>query len=120
MQSPLGPLVIKATAEGYTPGTTDTGNGETNAYHGYRFKLLTRQGTTAPGGAYNYMADGNMIGGFALIAYPAKYGASGIMTFAVSHDGTVYETDLGLETASAAKQIDTFDPDSSWKKAEVE
>ena len=120
LQSPLGPLVIKATAEGYTPDTTGSGNGETNAYHGYRFKLLTRQGTNAPGGAHSYMVDGNMFGGFAILAYPVKYGASGIMTFAVSHDGAVYETDLGPETASAAKQIDTFDPDSSWKKAEVE
>ena len=118
--SPLGPLVIEATAEGYTPSTSGGDGDATNAYHGYRFKLLKKQGADAPGGAHDYMVGDQMIGGFAVLAYPAKYGASGIMTFVVSHDGVVYEIDLGPETEAEAKAIDSFNPDSDWKKSETE
>lgn len=118
--SPLGPLVAEATSEGYKPQASDQEGDETSAYHGYHFKLLTRQGADAAGGAHDYVVAGNMIGGFAVLAYPAKYGASGIMTFAVSHDGTVYETDLGPETEAAVKAIDEFNPGSDWEKAAPE
>lgn len=118
--SPLGPLVVNATAEGYTPQTGGAEGDETNAYHGYRFKLLTRQGADAPGGAHDYAVGDAMIGGFGVLAYPAKYGASGVMTFAVSHDGAVYETDLGPDTASEAKAINEFNPDGDWKKVDPE
>lgn len=116
--SPLGPLVVVAASEGYAPKATGPDSDETNAFHGYRFKLLTRQGADATGGAHDYMVNGKMIGGFAVLAWPAKYGASGIMTFAVNHDGQIYETDLGPDTQSAAKQIDTFNPGPDWSRVE--
>lgn len=119
-QSPLGPLVAEAAREGYTPKTEGTESDETNAYHGYRFKILSSQGPNAPGGAYDYVVDKKMVGGFAALAYPARYGASGIMTFVVSHDGSVYEADLGPETKSAAHAIKAFDPGEGWKKVELE
>ncbi|MGH9807059.1 MAG: DUF2950 family protein, partial [Terriglobia bacterium] len=76
------------------------------------------QGPSAPGGAYDYLANGKMIGGFALLAFPAEYGNSGIMTFMVNQDGTVYQKDLGPRTAKVAQKIDSFSPDQSWTKAE--
>lgn len=118
--SPLGPLVVAATAEGYAPGAASVGGGETRAFHGYRFKLLTKQGPDASGGAHDYMIDGNMIGGFAALAWPAKYGASGIMTFMVSHEGSVYETDLGPETEAGVAAIDAFNPDRDWTRVDPE
>lgn len=107
--SPLGPLFASARAEGYT------GKGGGRPYHGYLYRLLTAQGPDAQGGAYNYMARGKLIGGFALVAYPAQYGVSGVMTFIVNHDGVVFEKDLGPKTPSAAAAIKTFNPDDSWK-----
>jgi hypothetical protein len=107
-ESPLGPLVARASAEGY-----DT-SGKRVPYHGYYFKILKRQGANAPGGAHDYVADGHMIGGFALVAYPAKYGVSGVMTFLVNQDGIIYQKNLGPDTASMAEQMDSFDPDKSW------
>lgn len=118
--SPLGPLVVRATAEGYAPGATRAGGDGTSAFHGYRFKLLTKQGPDAHGGAHDYMVDGKMIGGFAVLAWPAKYGASGIMAFTVSHDGQVYETDLGPETEARVKTIDVFNPDQDWTRVDPE
>lgn len=115
-QSPLGELVLRATAEGYKPQAGGADKDQTSAYHGYRFKLLLRQGPEAPGGAHDYAVDGNMVGGFAVLAWPAKYGASGIMTFAVSHEGTVYETDLGPQTDKQVQAIAAFSPDDSWVK----
>jgi hypothetical protein len=103
--SPLGELAAQAAAEGYKTG------GAPIPYHGYYYRILTRQGATAPGGAYNYLAKGKMIGGFALIAYPAEYGNSGIMTFLVNHDGTVWQKDLGPKTAKLAQKIESFMPD---------
>jgi len=109
--SPLGPLVARARSEGYNPTA-----GKPIPYHGYYYKILTGQGPSAPGGAYDYVVRGQMIGGFALVAYPAQYGSSGIMTFIVNHDGVVYEKDLGSHTASMAQSMLKFNPDETWKK----
>jgi hypothetical protein len=111
--SPLGPLVADAVREGYKA----KGDGPV-PYHGYYFRILTRQGDKAPGGAVDYVVKGRMIGGFAVLAYPARYGISGVKTFAVGHDGVVYETDLGADTGKAAAKITTFNPDSRWTKVE--
>jgi hypothetical protein len=110
--SPLGDLVAQAAAEGYGTGSTPI------PYHGYYYRILTRQGATASGGAYDYLAKGKMIGGFALIAYPAEYGNSGIMTFMVNQDGTVFQKDLGDRTEKFARRIETFDPAAGWQKVE--
>ena len=110
--SPLGELAAKASAEGYKAGAAPI------PYHGYYYRILKRQGPSAPGGAYDYLANGKMIGGFALLAFPAEYGNSGIMTFMVNQDGTVYQKDLGPRTAKVAQKIDSFSPDQSWTKAE--
>ena len=118
--SPLGPLVAQATREGYKPQTTDDADAETNAYHGYRFKLLDRQGENAPDGSHDYLVDGKMVGGFGVLAYPAKYGASGVMTFAISHAGVLYETDLGPETQTTAEKTVAFDPGPGWKEVKPE
>jgi hypothetical protein len=107
--SPLGEEVAAARAAG--------GNRETG-YYGYRYKLLTAQGKSAPGGAYDYMVRGRMIGGFAAVAWPVKYGDTGVMTFIVSHDGVVYEKDLGPRTATLASGMTRFDPDSTWQKVD--
>lgn len=110
-QSPLGPLVAQARAGGYSPGS---GRGQPHPYYGYYFRMLTAQGPHAPGGAKSYLADGRMTAGFALLAYPAGYGNSGIMTFMVSRDGIVFEKNLGPQTAAIAAKIELYDPDSSW------
>jgi len=112
-QSPLGPLFAKAQAAGYAPGTT----GKPQAFNGYYFRILQAQGPAAKGGAYSYMAHGKMLGGFGLIATPATYGVSGVMTFMVNQDGEVFQRDLGPDTKTAAAQIKSFDPGSGWKKA---
>ena len=109
--SPLGPLVVQARREGYK-GTA----GKPVPYHGYYYKMLTGQGPDAPDGAYDYVVRGKMIGGFALVAYPAQYGVSGIMTFIVNHDGVVYEKDLGPNTAATAQSMTKFNPDKTWKQ----
>jgi hypothetical protein len=88
-------------------------------YFGYHYKILTAQGTSAPGGAYNYVQDGRMTNGFALIAWPVQYGETGVMSFMVSHDGQVFEKDLGKNSASTAEAMKAFDPDSSWKEIDV-
>jgi hypothetical protein len=107
--SPLGSVFAAARAAG---GGADVG------YYGYRYKLLTAQGKNAPGGAFDYVARGRMIGGFAVVAWPVKYGATGVMTFMVSHDGVVYQKDLGPDTDARASAMTRFDPDSTWQKAE--
>jgi hypothetical protein len=112
--SPLGPLVAKAKEEGYGK----TKNAPHEPYHGYLYRILTSQGGDAPGGAYDYVTGGRMIGGFALVAYPARWGVSGVMTFIVSHEGVVYERNLGKATAAIASRMTRFDPDSSWSKAQ--
>ena len=92
-------------------------SGKRTPYHGYYFKILTGQGKDASGGAYSYLAQGHMIGGFAIVAWPAKYGSSGIMTFIVNQDGVVYEKNLGPNTAAEVAKIKSFNPDKSWSKA---
>ena len=113
-QSPLGPLIGMAKKEGYKKKS----GSQPTPYHGYFYKILTAQGKNAPRGAYNYVINGRMVGGFAMVAYPAGYGSSGIKTFIISHDGVVYEKDLGKNTASIAQEMKKFDPDSSWRKVE--
>lgn len=108
--SPLGDLFANASM------TPVTGDKTSRPYFGYRYRILTRQGPNAAGGAFDYIAHGKMIGGFALIAYPADYGLSGVMTFLVNHDGVVFEKDLGAKTAKEAAAIDSFNPDDSWKR----
>ena len=110
--SPLGPLLASAASEGYAKSAHRT----LAPYHGYYYKILTSQGADAPGGAYDYVVNGKMIGGFAVIAYPARYGASGIMSFMINHDGVVYEKNLGRNSASAADALENFNPDASWKR----
>ena len=113
-ESPLGELAAKASAEGYKVGT-----GEPQPYHGYYYRILTRQGPNAPGGEMDYVVNGKMIGGFALVAYPDEYGNSGVMTFVVNHKGEVYQKDLGELTEAIAKRMKEFNPDQTWKKVEA-
>ena len=113
--SPLGELVADARAEGYTKrGSKD----KPIPYHGYYFRMLKKQGQHAPEGAFDYVVGGRQIGGFAVVAYPAEYGNSGVMTFIVNHEGVVYQKDLGKETAKTAKAMTAYDPNESWKKTE--
>lgn len=109
-QSPLGELAAGAAAEGYRASETR------QPYHGYYFKILGRQGPAATGGEADYIAGGNMIGGFAALAYPASHGRSGIMSFIVNHAGTVYQKDLGANTRLVASRIRSFNPDKGWEK----
>jgi hypothetical protein len=111
--SPLGPLVAQAQGEGYRL-TGKAKDAMREAFHGYFFKILTRQGKHAPGGKYNYIINGHMIGGFALVAWPAEYGESGIMTFIVNQQGRVYQQDLGARTDKLAAAMKAYDPDPSW------
>lgn len=110
--SPMGPLVAEAVKEGY--GRNRANPGERRPYHGYYFKLLKSQGSHAPGGARGYIVDGRMTEGFAVIAWPAEYGNSGIMSFLVSRHGVVYERDLGRRTEQIASSMEAFDPDPQW------
>jgi hypothetical protein len=111
--SPLGPFAAAAAAEGYGKGRKNADAGR-QPFHGYFFKLLTRQGYHAPGGKYDYIINGNMIGGFALVAWPAEYGESGVMTFVVNQQGRVYQKDLGQDTAKIAEAMQAYDPDATW------
>lgn len=112
-ESPLGPHFARARAQGYA------GTGKSaDPYHGYYFHILTAQGPAAAGGAYDYLAHGKMIGGFGLVAYPAKWDNSGVMTFVVNQEGVVFQKDLGPNTPTAAKAIRTFNPDETWKRVE--
>jgi hypothetical protein len=131
--SPLGPLVAQARAEGYAAGRSSENaavkpakasegtNGSEEAsrphspYHGYYFKILTRQGANAPGGAFSYLINGHMIAGFALVAYPAEWGNAGVMTFIVNTQGRVYEKNLGPKTAEIATAMKEYNPDPTWK-----
>ena len=111
--SPLGPLVAQARVEGYRHETKILTE-EQSPYHGYYFKILTRQGKHAPGGKYNYIINGHMIAGFALVAWPAEWGNTGVMTFIVNQQGKVYQKNLGPKTASIAQAMTTYDPDNTW------
>ena len=110
-ESPLGKFIASAEAEGYGEQVIQA----REPYHGYFFKLLKKQGDNASGGARNYIIDNRMTIGFALIAFPAKYGNSGVMTFIINQDGIVFEKNLGPRTANIARQIAQYDPDSTWK-----
>src|SRR5208282_541849 len=109
--SPFGPLVADAHAEGYGGKTAE---GSPQPFKGYRFRILTAQGPSAPGGAYSYIINGNMIAGFALVAYPAHWGESGVMTFIVNQWGKVYECNLGEQSADAAEAMVSFVLDEGW------
>ncbi len=108
-QSPLGPAVAKAQADGQSP----------DGHYGYYFRLLYSQGMSAPGGKRDYLVNGRMIGGFGVIAWPVRYGDTGVMTFIVNQDGVVYQQDLGPQTAEKAGRITSFDPDKGWVKADM-
>lgn len=114
-QSPIGPLVASAVAEGYAP-TRD--GAPATPYRGYFYHILAQQTASAAGGAKNYVLNGRMTGGFAFVAYPAEYKSSGVMTFIVGADGVVYRKDLGPNTAALAKAMKEYNPDSTWSKDE--
>jgi len=109
-ESPLGPIMVQARSQGYGAKITTA----PGPYHGYNYRILTAQGKDAPGGAYSYLVKGKMIGGFAVVAYPAEYGNSGIMTFIVNYDGKVFQKNLGPNTAAAAKSMKEYNPDKTW------
>ena len=111
--SPLGPLVAQAQGEGYSVKARMEGAAP-EPFHGYFFKVLTRQAASAPGGKHDYIINGNMIAGFALVAWPAEYGESGIMTFMVNQQGRVYQKDLGAITVKLAPAMKAYDPDKTW------
>jgi hypothetical protein len=114
-ESPLGPLVAEAQGEGYSFAGKAEANPEPQPFHGYYFKILTRQGTHSPGGKYDYVINGNMIGGFAMVAWPAEYGDTGVMTFIVNQQGRVYQKDLGSQTSKLAQKMTEYDPDPTWR-----
>src|SRR5216684_1425804 len=130
--SPLGKLIAAASAEGYVssqgaPGAAGKGGSDKGQapfgrapYHGYYFKILTRQGPHAPGGKYGYIINGNMIAGYALVAYPDKWGNSGVMTFIINQQGRAYEKNLGPNTAKLASAMTEYDPDPTWKLVQVQ
>jgi len=111
-ESPLGPIMVQARSQGYQYTASTPA-----PYHGYYFRILTAQGKDAPGGAYSYMVNGKMIGGFAVVAYPAEYGNSGVMTFIANYEGKVYQKNLGANTAAIAKGMKEYNPDKTWIEA---
>ncbi len=113
-ESPIGPLVAKATAEGYKKDNGDN----PIPFHGYYYKILTGQGRNAPGGARKYLVDGKMTNGFAFLAYPAEYRASGVMTFMINQDGVIVQKDLGSDTATLATKMTQYDPDKTWQEVD--
>lgn len=115
--SPLGPLVAQARVEGYHR-TAKMLNDKQAPYHGYYFKIMTRQGKHAPGGKYNYIINGRMIAGFALVAWPAEWNNTGVMTFIVNQQGKVYQKNLGPRTVKIARAMTTYDPDDTWTPAQ--
>ena len=112
--SPFGPLIAEARGEGYRHESKIMTSAQ-QPYHGYYFKILTRQGSRAAGGKYDYIINGRMIAGFALVAWPAQWGNSGIITFIVNQQGQVHEKNLGPKTAAAVRAMTTYDPDATWK-----
>jgi hypothetical protein len=115
--SPFGPFAAYAKKEGYAKKSSSD---KPQPYHGYFYKILKGQGKNAKGGAYDYVVGGNMIGGFALVAYPAKYGSSGVMTFMVNQDGIVYQKNLGKDSTKIAEAMKVFDPDKTWVKVDMQ
>ena len=114
-RSPLGDLVARAAEEGRPINGTSQ---QPAPFRGYYYKILTGQGASAPGGAKDYAAGGAMTGGFGLVAWPAEYDVTGIMTFMINQSGVMYEKDLGTETAAAARRLTLYDPDSTWTKVQ--
>lgn len=112
-ESPLGALFAQATQQGYHA------SGEHAPYHGYYYKILTKQGANAVGGTADYIVNGKMIGGFALVAYPAEYRNSGVMTFLINYSGTIFQKDLGPNTDEIAEKITSFNPDKTWTKVDI-
>lgn len=115
-QSPIGPLVASAVAEGYVKGK----DAPSTPYRGYFFHSLARQGKDASGGSKSYIVEGKMTEGFAFVAYPAEYRSSGVMTFIVNQDGVVYQKDLGKKTETLGKAMQEYNPDSNWRKVQEE
>jgi hypothetical protein len=113
--SPLGPMVAVAAKEGYTKPAKGE---QRQPFHGYYYKILTAQGKDAAGGAYEYLIGDKLLGGFAVVAWPARYRVSGVTTFIVNHDGVVYEKDLGANGAAVAAAMTRYNPDTSWRKAQ--
>src|SRR5664280_621951 len=113
--SPLGELVAQAWHEGYKKNRKAFKEAEPSPFHGYYFKILTAQGKNVPGGGYNYITNGNMVGGFAMVAFPSNWGKSGVMTFVVNQQGKVYEKNLGQDTAKIAQKMKLCNPDKTWK-----
>ena len=111
--SPIGPLIVSAAGQGYTAQ-----QGKPTPFHGYYFRILTRQGPAAKGGARDYLVNGKLTKGFAFVAYPAQYRNSGVMTFIVDQDGIVYQKDLGPSTADLASAMTEYNPDSTWDRAD--
>ena len=112
-ESPIGPLIADATGEGYKTGT-----GSPVPFHGYYYRILTRQGKNAPGGAKDYLEQGKMTQGFAFLAYPANYRASGVMTFMINQDGVIVQKDLGADTAKVASEMTEYNPDATWDEVD--
>jgi hypothetical protein len=113
--SPIGPLAAKAMHEGYGSKLDAS---KPQPYHGYYYRMLNAQGKNAPGGAFNYLVNGNLFGGFAVVAYPSTYGNSGVKTFIVNHAGVIYEQDLGPDSATRAGKMKLFDPGKGWMKSQ--
>jgi hypothetical protein len=111
-ESPIGPLIAEAAAQGYSRKDGPV------PFHGYIYRLLLRQGPNAPGGTMNYIVNGEMTRGFAILAYPVEYRNSGVMTFMVSKDGKIYQKDLGVKTAEIASSVTVYNPDKTWSLAE--
>jgi Protein of unknown function (DUF2950) len=113
--SPAGPFLAEAGGQGYEGEGL---GGKSQPYHGYLYRILKAQGAAAKGGAKNYLSDGNLSGGVGLVAYPAEYKVSGVMTFIINQDGVAYEKDLGEKTAEIAKAMTEYNPDSTWHKVQ--
>jgi hypothetical protein len=112
--SPLGELVAQAWHEGYKKNRKAFKENKPSPFHGYYFKILTGQGKNVPGGGYNYIVNGNMVGGFAMVAFPSNWGASGVMTFVVNQQGKVYEKNFGPDTAKIAQKMNLYNPNKTW------
>ncbi|MEI7632997.1 MAG: DUF2950 domain-containing protein [bacterium] len=118
-ESPLGPIAAQAQAMGYDPSKKAQGASESSQpFHGYLFRILTKQGSKAPGGGKDYLSQRNMVGGFAIVAYPAEWGNSGVMTFIVNQEGIVYEKNLGEDTTANVSKMKAYNPDATWKSVE--
>ncbi len=111
--SPIGPLLVDAAGQGY-----NIQQGKQTPFHGYYYRMLTAQGAAAKGGARSYLVNGELVHGFAFVAYPAEYRNSGVMTFIVNQDGTIYETDLGQDTDKLAGSMSEYNPDKTWNRVE--